>query len=265
MEQQELKDTLVAILKRLDSLETAEKQRKEEQTGQQPVIDNGQNVNNQNQNGSTNQSTTLGAESALPLNYSKEFDQIRERLAKVSLPSELKVNDNSQGIKNECRPTLKVISKSARFAETNLKQLSLISARLQGTEQNKTVEVTEQELEALFTISTANIQFVQAEYANIVVKNSFDEETARLFKAFENHSSAFPDSSLNSLRVAAELSAARDRTQVQRGRGANRSQRFNNGRWMTRGRGRSDSGRFNQDWQYHSRFPNNYNNNNSNE
>ena len=115
------------------------------------------------------------------------------------------------------------------------------------------------------TISTANIQFVQSEYANIVVKNSFDEETARLFKAFENHSSAFPDASLNSLRVAAELSAARDRAQVQRGRGANRSQRFNNGRWMTRGRGRSDSGRFNQDWQYHSRFPNNYNNNNPNE
>ena len=53
--------------------------------------------------------------SACAKDHLKEFDQIRERLTKVSFPNDLKVNDNSNGIKAESRPALKVVSKSARF------------------------------------------------------------------------------------------------------------------------------------------------------
>ena len=257
----ELKEALEVITKRLSALEAIQEKNSSDQKVQQPVSDSDNIASDDNirTNGVSTQPSEatfnpldLGSDSACARDNLKEFDQIRERLAKVSLPNELKVNDNSSGIKTECRPTLKVIAKSARFAETNLKQLFLLSARI----NNGSVQVTEQELENLFIISAANIQFAQAEYANIVVKNSFDEETARLFKAFENHSSAFPNTSLNSLRVAAELSAARDRS-TQRGvRGTTRQHRHNSWRFP-RGRGRSD---FRSDWQTNRMLPNSFNN-----
>ena len=124
----------------------------------------------------------------------KDFDRVKDCLAKVTLPSNLKVQD--------------IIPKSARFAETSLKQLSVISACQQ---EDKTVVVSNEELAALFTISAAQIRFLQSEFASLVVRNTFDEETSRLLKSFENHASAFNSSSLQNLRIAADLAVARCR------------------------------------------------------
>ena len=249
----QLKETLEDISKRLAALESNQQRPIQEQIEEQPNVDS--NVNTVNNGVSTQPIDESIIGGACSKDYLREFDQIRERLAKVSLPSELKVNDNSNGIKTESRPALKVVSKSARFAETNLKQIALISARI----QNGSVSVSEQEIETLYTISAVNVQFAQAEYANIVVKNSFDEETARLFRAFENHSSAFQDTSLQSLRVAAELSASRERT-AQRGRALTRQTRSNNYSRFPRGRGRPEFNRFTHDWQHNRPLPNNFNN-----
>ena len=57
----------------------------------------------------------------------KNFEGIRDKLAKISLSSFLKVNDSSTGIKQESRSTLKVISKTSRYAEKGLKLLAAIS------------------------------------------------------------------------------------------------------------------------------------------
>ena len=162
----ELREVLDSISKRLSVLELNQQRLIQEPNVPQPNIDN-ENSNINNDNGVSTQpidDALLG--SACAKDHLKEFDQIRERLAKVSLPNDLKVNDNSNGIKAESRPALKVVSKSARFAETNLKQLSLISSKI----QNGIVTVSEQEIETLFTINAANVEFSQAEYANIVVK-----------------------------------------------------------------------------------------------
>ena len=138
----------------------------------------------------------------------KDFDRVKDCLAKVTLPSNLKVQDSTAWIKQDGKAALRIISKSARFAETSLKQLSVISARQQ---EDKTVVVSNEELAALFTISAAQIRFLQSEFASLVVRNTFDEETSRLFKSFENHASAFNSSSLQNLRIAADLAVARCR------------------------------------------------------
>ena len=49
--------------------------------------------------------------------------------------------------------------------------------------------------------------FLQAEYSAFVVNSTFNAETSRLFRSFENNASAFSESSLRNIRVAAELSS----------------------------------------------------------
>ena len=59
-----------------------------------------------------------------------------------------------------------------------------------------------------YNIFASQMQYLQSEFATLIVKNTFDERTSRLFKSFENHSSAFSQQSPANIRVAAELSAA---------------------------------------------------------
>ena len=59
----------------------------------------------------------------------RQFEQIRDRLSKLAIPDNLRVLDNASGIKQESRQALKLLSESARFAETTLKQLAIISNR----------------------------------------------------------------------------------------------------------------------------------------
>lgn len=164
----------------------------------------------------------------------RSFENIKDRLSKVTIPSNLKVQDSSAGIKQENKLALKILSKSARFTEVSLKQISVISAR---QEENGTFVLSEEDVSSLFTIAAAQIQFLQSEYASLVVKNTFDDETSRLFKSFENHSSAFSANSLQNLRIAADLASARSSRASFRGRsGASRSRGFRG----PRGRGYTD-------------------------
>ncbi len=55
-----------------------------------------------------------------PEDLSRNFDAIRDKLTKVSIPSNYKLHDSPVGIKQDLKPALKVISKMARHAETGL-------------------------------------------------------------------------------------------------------------------------------------------------
>ena len=44
-----------------------------------------------------------------------DFEKVRDSLARIPVPSGLKVNDSISGIKQNCRPALKILAKCARF------------------------------------------------------------------------------------------------------------------------------------------------------
>ncbi|GFR90636.1 hypothetical protein ElyMa_004309200 [Elysia marginata] len=67
-------------------------------------------------------------------------------------------------------------------------------------------------MQGLFLTFTSQINFVQSEYASLVVNSTFNAEASRLFCSFENNSAAFNNSSLRNVRVAAELAALSNRT-----------------------------------------------------
>ena len=161
----------------------------------------------------------MAAPQRLKTDYLKEFDQVKDSVARITLPQHLKLVDSQTGIKAESKRTLEVISKTAHIAETGFKILSSLTPTTTNSDtQPNSVTVSQDNLGALFTLFAAQMQFLQQEYANIVVKNTFDEETSRLFRQFENHTSAFSSSQLANVRVAAELAAVSSRQNRRRGR-----------------------------------------------
>ena len=177
-----------------------------------------------------------------PNDICRQFDSLRDRLGKVSIPEYFKVNDSvsipeyfkvndsPMGVKQE---SLKVISKTARHAETGLKVLANITSPDNETSDGS-YYLTATQAQDLFTVFASQATFLQSEYATLVVRSTFNAETSRIFKQFENNSSAFTESLLRNVRIAAELSSISDRQQSHRGTGSfnrnHRGSRFIRGR-----------------------------------
>ena len=147
----------------------------------------------------------LGPDSNLPssiaydsdnafLDIQRQFESLRDRLSRIQIPTYCKVNDSAVGIKSECKPTLKVITKSARFAETGLRVLPA----LQGPHQGQ-YTLTENDLQSFYTIFYAQVNYLQSEYSNLAVRSTFDDETGRLFRSFENNTQAILQRSLTNV------------------------------------------------------------------
>ena len=160
----------------------------------------------------------------------KEFESVKDSVARIALPPWLKIHDSQVGIKQEHKTALKILSKCARFTETGLKLISSFSK-----EENRTFILSEEDIGAIYTTLSAQAYYLQAEYSSLVVKSSFDDETSRLYTSLENNTSAFSRQSLNNVRIAAELAAisgrGRRRANPDRGRG-----QFGRGRGDYRGR-----------------------------
>ncbi|KAK3740824.1 hypothetical protein RRG08_042808 [Elysia crispata] len=97
------------------------------------------------------------------IDVTQEFERVRDKLNRVSLPSSYKVHDSAAGIKQDCKPALKVISRCARFAETGLKQLSTFER-----DDNGMFCLSDNEMQSLFTIFPAQSSFLNAEYSSLV-------------------------------------------------------------------------------------------------
>lgn len=130
----------------------------------------------------------------------REYECIKDSLNKVILPNELKLLEAKTGIKREDQPHLLALGKSARYSETCLKLLSTFDD-----------SANVQDLTQIYTVLVAHINFLQSEYAGLVVKGQFDKDTASLFKCLERNTNQFTSESLDNLKTAAEISAAKSR------------------------------------------------------
>lgn len=146
--------------------------------------------------------STLGASSDIL----RDFDCIKDSLSRITIPNKFKVNDSPRGIGKESKTALSVLSKCARFAETGLK---VIAALQPENEDDHVITIHKDDIQKLFTVFAGQINYLQGEYANLVVRSTFDDETSRLFRQFENNTGAFSDSSLQNIRLAAELANSR--------------------------------------------------------
>ena len=145
----------------------------------------------------------------------RQFEIIKDSVSRQTLPTNLKVHDTATGIKNECRPALKIIKKSARYTETALKILASLESPTPVT-----VAYDNKDINNLYCVLAAQINFLQSEFSGILVRSNFNEETSRIFKSLEATNAPFSQQSLNNLKISAELAAVSARSSnSNRGRG----------------------------------------------
>lgn len=150
----------------------------------------------------------------------EQFNGLKSSVEKVILPPHFKLHDSRTGIKREDQPVLNVVSKCGRYIETALKLLSQCQ------------EGEPADLGPVVVTLTANLKFLQDEYAALLVKGRFDNNTSQLFRSLQKHSSGFDSHCLQNVRVAAELSSISTRFQ---NTGSYRGG-FNRGGYRGRGR-----------------------------
>ena len=51
----------------------------------------------------------------------RDYERVKESVCSISIPNQYKVQDSATGIKQDCKPVPKVVTKCARFAETGMK------------------------------------------------------------------------------------------------------------------------------------------------
>ena len=134
--------------------------------------------------------------------FQREFEIIKDSVIKVKLPNELKLLESKSGIKRPDQSHLDTLTKCARFTETALKLLASLD------EQYLT---RIPELSKLYTVFAAQMNYLQSEYASLVVKGQFDSETANLFKSLEKNNNQLKGETLDNVRADAEISAAKTR------------------------------------------------------
>ena len=218
---EQVQETLDAILKRLDHIELKFSENERGHNGDATTVNNPQvqvgptGVSNE-EAGATDYS-----------NVQREFEQIRDSLVRTVLPPYLRVNDSPTGIARECKQTLKILSKTARYAETGLKIIAT----------STTPTLTEEEIHKIYAVLQAQTNYLQAEYSTLVVQSTFDSETSKVFRQLESNSHTFTDRSLTNIRVAAELAAIRGRTSRGSGSGAPRGRQNSFNSFRSRGRG----------------------------
>ena len=154
----------------------------------------------------------------------EKFNVIKSSVDKVILPTHLKLHDSRSGIKREDQPVLNVVGKCGRYIETALKLIS-------DTEEAKDVDIGQ-----IAIVLVANLKFLQDEFAALLVKGRFDNNTSQLFRSLQKSNSGFDEHSLQNVRVAAELTSISNRYNFQPRQYQNRD---------FRGRGRGPG--YNQD------------------
>ena len=159
-------------------------------------------------------------------NVQANYNIIKDSLAQVKLDTSVKLHDTKAGIRRNDQPLVNVISKSARYAETTLKLLSL----------QRIDTVTEDTLNDLFTISYAQLKYLQEEYASLLVQGQFGANTARVFRSLQRNTSAFPEESLEQLRTAVTLTPPNTQQQSWSSNRGGYNSRFYNNRGGPRGR-----------------------------
>ena len=124
----------------------------------------------------------------------EQFNSIKSSLNKVILPLSY-THDSRSGVKREDQPALNILSKCGRYVETCLKLLGTVDT-------DKPVY-----LKPLSTVLVANIKYLQDEYAALLVKGKFDNNTAQLFRSLQNNNFGFTAESIQNVKIAAELSS----------------------------------------------------------
>jgi hypothetical protein len=142
----------------------------------------------------------------------EEFRIISDSVSKIRLRPEHKLNDKGN-VKQSLRNTAQILKRCSRYTETILKLLGRVDPAKPDI----------QSFGDLFVCATAEISYLQDEYANLLAENRYGPDTASVFRDLQSNTSLFNQERVEKLRSAVELQGAYARSQENRSGGNRKS------------------------------------------
>ena len=132
----------------------------------------------------------------------RDFEQIKDGLVKVKLPSDLRVYHSPAGIKAEGKQAYNIIKQVATYQETAAKWLAEQVAQI---DIRGNVVISRATLQELFTILLAQATNLRGEYTSLLVASSTNKETDQFYRLFDRNPTLFTDRELSHLARAVDL------------------------------------------------------------
>ncbi|CAH1790965.1 unnamed protein product, partial [Owenia fusiformis] len=130
----------------------------------------------------------------------QEFETLKDALQKIRLQNTHKLLESRTGIKRADQDIVTILGKLARYTEVAFKWLYT---------QDPSNGAGPLELQQLFTILSAQMNCFQSEYTALVVNNTCDDDTSKLYKALQRNPQMFNDESRLNLHTAANIASRR--------------------------------------------------------
>lgn len=183
----------------------------------------------------------------------REYEQIKDGLAKVKLPSELRVFHSASGIKGDSKQAYGILKQAAAYQETAAKWLAVHAGTIRAADQ---VTISSESLQELFVILLAQAATLKSEYTSLLVGSATNAETQQFFRLFERNPTAFSERELTHLERSVQLAQMQAKSSQRGGRqrGNGGSYRGGYGRgyrggYNNRGGGYSNRGGYEQTFQ----------------
>ena len=181
----------------------------------------------------TEESTVSSSDLNVNSELQQQYKTIKDSLSRVRLPPGFKTDTSLRGVGREHSKTAKIIHAASDYSETITKLLLTVD-----TSQ----PLSDDLLDCLITVVSAQIQYLQAEKSVCYVSGKFGDDVGSMFREFKQHASSFSATDIGILENCIQLSAARARGRGAQGRGQ-RGGFPNNRRWSSRGGRGSFQGR----------------------
>ena len=164
-----------------------------------------------------------------------QYSRVKDLVSRTSIDKDYDVPSAKKNIKKPDHSAVDIISKCGGYSTTALKVLATF---------NPESDCIEELVTYLYTISVAQVRYLQNKYGTMSVKGNFDDSTSRMFDMLENNSLRLNERAQGHLETAARLSAVRVNTGQQTQQPQQQQRNHYNGRYE--GRYNNKNNNFNQ-------------------
>lgn len=161
---------------------------------------NNVDVNQASAFGSAHVAPSPGTQRGDLVDIQEEFRIISDSVSKIRLRPEQRLNDKGN-VKQSLRSTAQILKRCARYTETTLKLLG------KADPEGDNIQI----LSDLYVCASAEINYLQDEFANLLAENRYGADAAGVFRDLQSNTSVFTQDRVEKLKSAVELQAAHAR------------------------------------------------------
>ena len=119
--------------------------------------------------------------------YRTQFESIRNSVSRVHIDAEWLLSDSRSGINSSDREQAAVLSRNARFVETQIKLMSELEGFYEEDNGEKVAEI----LDSVRVCQRAHMRYIQEEYSSLQVGGRYGPQAKSMFKDIRRSTSIY--------------------------------------------------------------------------